>query len=55
MKKQTHKTEPPAQAEVRSQKPPINLEALTSLERTRLDTAVMALVEYLVATSSKSA
>jgi hypothetical protein len=55
MKKQMPKTEPPAPAESRSQKPPIDLEALTPLERTRLDTAVMALVEYLVSASAKAA
>lgn len=55
MKKQMSQTEPPAPAEVSSQKPPIDLDALTPLERLRLDTAVMALVEYLVTASAKAA
>lgn len=55
MKKQMPQTEPPAPAESRSQKPPIDLESLTPFERTRLDAAVMALVEYLVTASTKAA
>lgn len=34
--------------------PPLDLAALTPLERLRLDTAVMALVEYLVSASAKA-
>lgn len=37
-----------------SQKPPINVEALTPQQRTRLDQAVMILVEYLVAASTQT-
>lgn len=53
MKKQVHQNE--ASAEIRVQKMPIDLEALTPIERIRLDTAVMALVEYLVTASVKTA
>lgn len=42
-------------AEIREQKTPIDLESLTPIERIRLDTAVMALVEYLVTASAKTA
>lgn len=53
MKKQIPQNE--SSAEIRSQKTPIDLEALTPTERIRLDTAVMALVEYLVTVSAKTA
>ncbi len=48
---QSHRPQP---VESSSRKPPVDLETLTPQQRTRLDKAVMTLVEYLVSASAQT-